>query len=608
MEQQLVNELVAHMVDGAVAAGEQQQGGALDQGVYDVGGHHAQPGAANNDAPAVPDNAMPAPVINTNISLHAQEPPSLKRFDRESLIEFRKNVVRYRRVLEDGRNRGAAAYPISLKHMIGGSLMNFLVQHHFHKLPQGTTGDNVTDQQLQFIIDDYLGADASSVHRIRETVVSKLKMRMDLPPRDRISHLVQDFDDIIESNNFNMAFASRSGPKNYIRLLCDLLQPAEFKLHMKDLIRWQKSELEDDKVGFVRELYRKVETYDNVFKYSRPPSSTPSSSNAKKARTIKCLKCQKDGHHVKACPMKPSAAEQKQLIAQYKILKNKPSKSSAYIIIAKVANSDSMTDRYINILLADGKLICKAVLDSGADATLISNSTVNKLKDLDKNLQIRSLNPSLTLQLPNSQFIEVAKAIDIDMKLETKAGQLILLNQTCIIWDQLNTDFLLGNDILTTLGIDPKNALDALIGNHDTENIDEIEFSHLEIGEDIDSDIFNLIKSKVNEALSNGLNPKYKSTLIELLISHRDVFRVKLGPDLPACVEPFKTELVKNWKPIKCHARRYTKEQSEFLNDFTTLLQKYGLIYENYNAKWASPVQVVKKAEWIQNVCGLESG
>jgi hypothetical protein len=197
--------------------------------------------------------------------------------------------------------------------------------------------------------------------------------------------------------------------------------------------------------------------------------------------------------------------------------------------------------------------------------------------------------------LPNSQFIEVAKAIDIDMKLETKAGQLILLNQTCIIWDQLNTDFLLGNDILTTLGIDPKNALDALIGNHDTENIDEIEFSHLEIGEDIDSDIFNLIKSKVNEALSNGLNPKYKSTLIELLISHRDVFRVKLGPDLPACVEPFKTELVKNWKPIKCHARRYTKEQSEFLNDFTTLLQKYGLIYENYNAKWASPVQVVKK-------------
>ena len=93
-------------------------------------------------------------------------------------------------------------------------------------------------------------------------------MRMDLPPRDRISQFVHDFDELIETHNFTAAFSSKNGPKNYVRLLCELLQPVEFKLHMKSQIRWQRYELEDDKAGFVRELYKQVETYDNVFKYS----------------------------------------------------------------------------------------------------------------------------------------------------------------------------------------------------------------------------------------------------------------------------------------------------------------------------------------------------
>ena len=148
--------------------------------------------------------------------------------------------------------------------MIDGSLMKFLENHHFSKFPEATNRNNITDDQIQELIDNYLNADASSVHRIRETVVSSLKMRMDLPPRDRISHLVHDFDELIETHNFTAAFSSKNGPKNYVRLLCELLQPVEFKLHMKDQIRWQQSELEDDKAGFVRELYKQVETHDNV--------------------------------------------------------------------------------------------------------------------------------------------------------------------------------------------------------------------------------------------------------------------------------------------------------------------------------------------------------
>jgi len=113
---------------------------------------------------------------------------------------------------------------------------------------------------------------------------------------------------------------------------------------------------------------------------------------------------------------KTICSEQKQLIAQFKALKsNKFSKSSAYIKIATIAN-DAFNDGTIAVILANGKLKCNAILDSGADATLISSNILNKLRSFNGNLQIESVKPPLTLQLPNSDSAEINRAINIDMK------------------------------------------------------------------------------------------------------------------------------------------------------------------------------------------------
>ena len=48
-------------------------------------------------------------------------------------------------------------------------------------------------------------------------------------------------------------------------------------------------------------------------------------------------------------------------------------------------------------------------------------------------------------------------------------------------------------------------------------------------------------------------------------------------------------------KPYCCKARHYSAEQSKFLLEFTQTLEKFGLIFENPNSEWASPVVVVKK-------------
>ena len=88
-----------------------------------------------------------------------------------------------------------------------------------------------------------------------------------------------------------------------------------------------------------------------------------------------------------------------------------------------------LPDHTIRILLANDKLICKAILDSGADAARISKNTLNKLMALDKHIQTKPLDPCVNLQLPNSEKIKVNCAVNIDIKINTQAGQLLLNNQ-----------------------------------------------------------------------------------------------------------------------------------------------------------------------------------
>ena len=185
-----------------------------------------------------------------------------------------------------------------------------------------------------------------------------------------------------------------------------------------------------------------------------------------------------------------------------------------------------------------------------------------------------------------------------------------------MIWNTLNDDIILGNDMLSSLGITPKNALDSLIAenanNDASQPLDDYaswdkEQSYPDVGNDDQDEIMNALKEKVKEAISNGMSFQYSKKLLELLIQRRDVFSKKLGPDEPAHVTPFKTNLIEGAKPVRCKARQYTKEQSDFLFEFTNLLKQFGLIYENYNAEWASPVQVVKKEKGFRMVVDLRA-
>ncbi|KAH9117954.1 hypothetical protein LEN26_012317 [Aphanomyces euteiches] len=105
------------------------------------------------------------------------------------------------------------------------------------------------------------------------------------------------------------------------------------------------------------------------------------------------------------------------------------------------------------------------------------------------------------------------------------------------------------------------------------------------------------LKEKVGECRVAGCDDSYAIELGKLLVKYEDVFRLKLGRDPPVKVEPLRVTLKADAKPVRCKARRYSKEQREFMAKHVDELQAAGLCYRNPRSKWCSAPLIVKKPD-----------
>lgn len=82
---------------------------------------------------------------------------------------------------------------------------------------------------------------------------------------------------------------------------------------------------------------------------------------------------------------------------------------------------------------------------------------------------------------------------------------------------------------------------------------------------------------------------------IDKLSEYRDVFRIKLGHDEPANVEPLTIQCLPGARPFKTPQRRYAPLQTAFINSTIRDLERVGAVRFNPSAKWASPALAVPK-------------
>jgi len=227
-------------------------------------------------------------------------------------------------------------------------------------------------------------------------------------------------------------------------------------------------------------------------------------------------------------------------------------------------------------------------------------------------------------------FIECDKKTTLDIQLNVRhASSLTIRNVTWFVATRPANDPLLCRDLLKALGLDAKAALAAACetfnGQVDAEQLlsdqdypdgsiarllsengvyhnghypdetDDCESVYLEIGIDKDNDIQTAFDKMLHDAKSNGMSTGGAETLEKILHEYRDVFRIRLGNDPPAKVEPMKVVLRPQAQGIITKSRRYSPEQRDYLTRFLKRAKHYGFITENKNATWAAaPLLVLK--------------
>ncbi len=96
-------------------------------------------------------------------------------------------------------------------------------------------------------------------------------------------------------------------------------------------------------------------------------------------------------------------------------------------------------------------------------------------------------------------------------------------------------------------------------------------------------------------AKDNGMSNEGHQRLTNIVEGDKGIFRIRLGIDEPARVEPMKVQLETNSRPVIAKAQRFSESQRNFLDTYTNTLIEFGFIVEEKNPTWAAAQLLVPK-------------
>jgi hypothetical protein len=158
------------------------------------------------------------------------------------------------------------------------------------------------------------------------------------------------------------------------------------------------------------------------------PSNGPARIDAKKGKDLICYNCKKPGHPVHACPNKLSKEHVAQILEERK-KKNKQYQKSDYVLVCRI-DRNSSEDNNCRVLarIAVGNYVI-AVLDSGTIEVCIIPKTIADEAISKANIEVEQVDPPVKLRIgDNETEIESTGAVTVNIRLKTKAGELIARN------------------------------------------------------------------------------------------------------------------------------------------------------------------------------------
>ncbi|OWY98480.1 hypothetical protein PHMEG_00030748 [Phytophthora megakarya] len=231
-----------------------------------------------------------------------------------------------------------------------------------------------------------------------------------------------------------------------------------------------------------------------------------------------------------------------------------------------------------------------------ADVSVISRSQLMVLEKRDPTVKMKPLQREVSVTAAGGHSLHARNCVEVDLKIHTAAGPVCFTTPVrCLVIEEEEKEFIIGKDVLETLGIDVDRQLEQLAVNSDAVDDDPFEFEdEFTIGVECDADVRAAVEEMLDKAIEKGF-PDDRRDELRTVVFLFDIWRLKLGNDPPAKVPPLLVRLKDGATSQRCKPRQYPPHLRAFLRDFNAELERMGWVYENPQSRWASAALPVKK-------------
>ncbi|KAG6604512.1 uncharacterized protein IUM83_14073 [Phytophthora cinnamomi] len=216
--------------------------------------------------------------------------------------------------------------------------------------------------------------------------------------------------------------------------------------------------------------------------------------------------------------------------------------------IKRLSQTMPVPDRRVTL---NGMLVLPCCPDSGSDFTVIGRSHWEELRTLDPTMVAEQLDSAVENQTFGSSWVCANQRTRLQVMIHTAAGPVQPMGTVdVLIMDVDDDEFIVGNDLLTSLGIDVGRQLEQLADHGDDETIGDpidLEADEMPVNMDGaepsgDADVFAAVERIIERAVTNGF-PQERVEQLRTIAHAYDVWRLELRGDPPADMPPLEIRL-----------------------------------------------------------------
>ena len=568
--------------------------------------------------------------------------PRLTKLGRKAIVQFEKEYDEYKRALENynlGRPRNSVQNIKLWKDCIDKDLLDTLIEdevlivqvddivHHVQH------GDESLEAALHTYFETFRTKDGylSSVMRLKSDIQ---QLRMDMTESDptaRVCNFVVDLRRLIKTSGLNIQICH--DPQQFGDIVKMLINH-DGCLYPVAIRGWIRKSMDDNyrgkmtlkdftlEVNKVSKALHDVKTFNDIAKdygYSLGKSSrrdfgskrhiAPKSFKANDSDTTKsgretpvqtssvvCWACSGD-HHMRDCPKVTDSNERKRIAAAHR-RKNANTKANASQYVENkmdidvplkcnlvesdsrhMLNQESNDDSVVLVKMAHA-VEMQCLLDSGSDCSIISKSDLDIIKSKIDLHEFKLINPWEVRLADNEVSIHLEGIVHMDVSFDIN-GRELLVKDCAFYVSPASIDLpIIGNELLKSLGIDPKSNLQRLGGSQrmldgltDVDDYLEDDEDYVDIGTCDDEELRAALTDMIDRAKRSGLPQTCWTEMIELVSEFSSIFRVKLMNDPPANVTPMDVQLKPDYAHKLMGNRKYSDEEIKWLKNHINTLR-----------------------------------